>query len=200
MRGILYPKNYFSFGPDEAFEAEYELAVQAGIPVAFYGQESLNFDEFVKLYLLDTEVESYIYRGWMLSEEEYTKLERSFEKRNSSLTVPTSEYLKSHSFDKWYPHFKNFTFPSVIIQDPTNEAELDHAAIFLGEGGYFVKDFIKSSPNEIASYAKDSSTLQETVQNFIDEKGTALEGDVVVRKFVELDKNVAEMRTWWGLE
>ena len=198
MRGIIYPKNYFSSSlPDEVFEAEYEVVKSLGIPVAFYDQESLNFDNKVKIFNLDKEVDSYIYRGWMLAENEYKKIENSLESRGTLLSITTEEYLKSHSFENWYYAFEDFTFPSVIINDPTNKAEIEHAISALSSEKFFVKDFVKSIADPDASIANTPDDLHITIKNYLRERESYLMGKIVVREFIELNQNIAEIRTWW---
>lgn len=195
MHGILFPKNYFnSTSPDEAFLQEFEIVKELEIPYAFYDQESLTFDSTVRLHKIDTTVTSYIYRGWMLNEAEYRKLEASVEKAGSVLAVPTEEYLRTHSFDGWYPLFKNYTFPSVILEDPSDEAEVEHAIHYLNSDLFYVKDFVKSDRDFSGPFTADE--LYKAVNAFKDDRDSLLQGKVVVREYKPLDGDTAEIRVW----
>ncbi len=195
MHGILFPKNYFNAtSPDEAFLQEFEIVKELEIPYAFYDQESLTFDSTVKLHKIDTTVTSYIYRGWMLNETEYRKLETSVEKAGSVLAVPTEEYLRTHSFDGWYPFVEDYTFPSVILEDPSDEAEVEHAIQHLGSELFYVKDFVKSDRDFSGPFTADE--LYKAVNAFKDDRDSPLQGRVVVREYKSLDSDTAEIRVW----
>lgn len=196
MHGILYPKNYFNTSTsNEALLQEFDFVKGLGIPYAFYDQESLTFDPNVKLYNIDPTVTSYIYRGWMLSEKEYKKLEQSVQRKGTTLAVPVSEYLKTHSFDGWYPLFKEYTFTSVILEDPTDEAEVEHAIQTIGGNSFYVKDFIKSDRDYSGPFTADA--LYKAVNAFVNDRDSELQGKVVVRKYEPLDSNTAELRLWY---
>jgi ATP-grasp domain, R2K clade family 3 len=73
-----------------------------------------------------------LYRGWMLSEAEYTALAQ-----RASLQVPLADYVASHQATGWYEVIQNFTFPS--------QFRPAHAAPSFSAGQrYFVKGLVKS--------------------------------------------------------
>lgn len=192
--GIIYPRSYFSsMSPDEMFEEEFKVVQSLGIPIAFYDQESLSFDEFVKLSHISPEV-SYIYRGWMLSEDEYGKLERSVERKGAFLAITVEEYLRSHWLVNWFDVFKPLTFNTVELQDPSDRAEIEHAIQLLGCDKFFVKDYVKSGSGSVA---ESPDRLFSVIENFIHEKEDSLAGRILVREFKELKSDVAELRSWW---
>lgn len=197
--GLLFPKGYFGEPVDEAFAEEKQIAESLGIPVAFYDQESLGFADTVKIIIppFQDTVDSYVYRGWMLTPSEYSVLANSLQKKEKFFVFSEQDYLKSHWFENWYPDFAELTFKSVIVEDATDEAAIVHAARILDVPNFFVKDYVKSGLFEGVQKLEGVDSLITGVRYFVEERGSALAGNLVIREFAELDDTVAELRTWW---
>ncbi len=207
--GFLFPNNFLSpKAVDEAFEWEYRIAKSNNFPVFLYNQEGLS-DEDTKLITVQIpdDVDELVMRSWMLTENEYQRIEDALEAQGKVLRTTTGSYLSAHQFPSWYGHVKDVTFPSVII--PINEltdASITHAIEELGDEGhnqnekYFVKDYVKSRKGDFdASIAENNEDLYEVVHNFVQrqEDDGSLSGGVIIRKFIELDKNIGEQRLWF---
>ncbi|WP_426489804.1 ATP-grasp domain-containing protein [Hymenobacter sp. 102] len=88
------------------------------------------------MWLTAATAEPAIYRGWMLSAEEYELLATRI-----ALRVSTVSYLASHQASGWYDIIQPFTFPSIFGTVAT-------VPDFSAGQRYFVKGLVKSFGND----------------------------------------------------
>lgn len=82
-----------------------------------------------------------VYRGWMVTIEEYRRFEDAVQSMGARLLTNTLAYALTHHLPNWYPALTEFTAETVVITDPADLVPTMHR---LGWGGYFLKDFVKS--------------------------------------------------------
>ena len=92
------------------FETESIEFRQADYSIAYFDQNS--FDTF--FIEKDT---IYIYRGWMITEKDYSKLYNKVKDKGGVLFHSPNEYIHSTSLSFWYPYFKTVTFQTRMLSD-----------------------------------------------------------------------------------
>jgi hypothetical protein len=174
MLGFLFPSDFMNNKkPDEFYEEEYKLFKDAGYPVYLVNTDDLDGS---KVYptLGDHEL---IYRGWMLSEEQYTKM---YKKLHQQLLVNPENYLKSHHLPGWYESIKKFTIESVI----TTEEDAVKTFKSLGWEQAFMKDYVKSLKTGKGSIVDSPEDVERALEDIRKFKGFVEKG-VVFRKVKE---------------
>lgn len=196
MTAFIYPEDYFTPGaPDEEFAQEYKVARELGFEVAFYNQETLIPKNILPEF-------NYIYRGWMLSPDEYKKLNNYIQNRFAIMLVSVSDYTCTHFYSDAFKRLNSLMpYTTHYLSDTPVEAIVEAVR---ADGGYtsgvfFVKDSVKSVKGKPeVTIAKNINMLGETLNNFINEQGSFLSDEILVKDFVELDKTVPEMRLWFS--
>jgi len=72
-----------------------------------------------------------LYRGWMLTGEEYEALDEALGERGHALMTTPAEYAAAHYLPNWYPRLKGYTARSVWTEG-TDPSEAWEAAQELG--------------------------------------------------------------------
>lgn len=172
---VIYPSDYFNKKEvDESFKEESECFKNNGFFVTTVDSKNI-------------EPGDYIYRGWMLNEDEYLDLEKILEKNNSKLITNRSDYLKAHYLKNWYYELKDFT-PKTIFCNINN---LEDTLNKLNWNQYFVKDYIKSLTTSRGSIAKNKEEVIELINEIKKNKG--ITGGICLRE-VESFNNETELR------
>lgn len=177
MVGFVFPSDFMNTKkPDEFYESEYRSFKEAGYPVYL-----VNIDDFDGSKLFPTlGDDQLIYRGWMMDEEKYEKLNQ---KVNGQLLVNTSDYLKSHHLPGWYEAIKEFSIDSVI----TTEDKAADAFKSLGWDKAFIKDYVKSLKTGKGSIVDSAEDVERALEDILKFKGFVEKG-IVFRKVVELEQ------------
>lgn len=196
MTAFIYPEDYFTPGtPDEEFAQEYNIARELGFEVAFYNQETLIPKNILPEF-------NYIYRGWMLSPDEYRKLNNYIQNRFAIMLVSPSDYTSTHFYSDAFNRLNSLMpYTTHYLSDTPVEAIVE--AVRTDEnyssGMFFVKDSVKSvKGNPQVTIAENINLLGTTLNNFINEQGSFLSDEILVKDFIELDKTVPEMRLWFS--
>jgi ATP-grasp domain, R2K clade family 3 len=197
MAQFLFPSSMLNPRTvDEHFESQAD-AVDVYALVDMDALMSQNGD--VAFRRLQNITEPIVYRGWMLSENEYGALEFALGQRGITLVTQTADYLKAHHLPGWIKTFEDLSPRSVIIPcgDEKNASHVVRSSSLADSGSYIVKDFVKSLKHdwETACFSPNIDTLDDIVSNFLDQRGEALAGNVIVREFE--DFTGPESRVWW---
>ena len=195
---ILYPADIFSPNSvDEAFAAEASVARENGL------YPSLLIDDLGehRLKNLPEDGSSVLYRGWMLTATHYRAISNKLAARGITFVTSPEQYEAAHHLPGWVDIFKGLTPKSAVLSVDADGATVLAAASTLGSSAFIVKDYVKSRKHdwETACYAPTLDALPSVVAEFVrlqEEDGT-LEGGIVIREFVELDKTAPEIRMWW---
>ena len=172
---IMYPSNYTYRGPlsvDEYFGDEYELVGDDAILLANrYG------------IVGDVTGHDCLYRGWMLTQEEYAKLEESVTEAGGHMLVSTDEYKSNHWISGWINEIAYLT-PETVLTTRENAAEVFYS---LGWDWAFVKDYVKSNTGRKGSIAWNVEHVEEILAEIELFRGQ-IEGGVALRKVEQFDK------------
>ena len=132
-----------------------------------------------------------IYRGWMLTPAQYTKLHTALARRGTVLINSPEQYRHAHYLPESYPVIAGHTPRSVwlsVREAPDFDAVADLLAPF-GDAPVIVKDYVKSRKHEWdeACYipsASDSGTVERIVRRFLELQGNDLNKGLVFREHV----------------
>jgi hypothetical protein len=176
MTAFIYPSETFNIkNVDEHFKEEYNLFKEKGFNVCLV---DLDDEQISGNFNVD---ESFIYRGWMLSEREYDLLEKLMANRNASLLTNKESYYESHYLKNQYSdHNKEgISKYSPETHFCTKEDAFDVASK-LGWKSFFIKDYVKSLTTERGSIAK-LNEVNEVIDQIEYYRGS-IEGGISIRK------------------
>ena len=205
MTLFIYPQDMFDrLAVDEAFAKE-------ALRVLMSGEHSVTLFDSLALSegasrLLFKSVSAHagerdaVYRGWMLTVDEYKLLESVLLEYDITLKTSAEQYEKAHHLPGWYGIFEPLT-PKTYLWNPFGEQPLDEFLAKLPEQAYVVKDYVKSRKHEwdTACFAPSVEALPSVVTEFVrlqTEDGSFV-GEVVVREFERFNKAAGEARVWW---
>lgn len=182
-----------SWTVDSHFEQEYTHAARL-TSVALL--DSYSFGDRVRLQIPEGFSSPVVYRGWMLSTDEYRELYAAIEARGCTMLTDPESYIQAHSMDGWIDRFRVLTPPTRVLPATVSEDELLKAASSLhSEDGFFLKGTVKSEPG--FSRAQTAEELPGLLERFRDFSAIEDSGKIALRSFIPLNGTVAELRTWW---
>jgi len=176
---IIYPSIFNQVDP--SFKKEMIFAQSKGFLIAFLSEEESKLSKIKYL----PHNPSVIYRGWMLSEDEYWALSLQVEAQGSHLVNGLNQYMFSHHIPNWYKVLKDFTIETKQFEDKTGAMALFETDKTFTENGVFLKDFVKSLKTSRGSVAQSAEEVSEIVDEMIRVRGS-LEGGLIVRKHVKI--------------
>lgn len=151
---IIYPADYFKPKEvDEMFQLEANAFKDAGANVFVTGQPVTSGD--------------YIYRGWMLMDNEYDDLVNQLAQQGAKLLTSKEQYFAAHHLPNWYNALKDIT-PETIVTDVGNLQESLEKSNWTE---FFVKDYVKSLTTKRGSIASSADELKEVVDDLQRKKG-----------------------------
>lgn len=174
--------------PDDAYQVEYDAA-----------------KEFTTVHLLDTDRlgtfnlppgnATLIYHGWMMTPHQYEVFnERCQSFGYDPITTP-EQYVACHHFNEWYHALEGFTPKSTIVLIDSIRSMTLSVMKFMKENdcAVIIKDYVKSIKHywhEACFIPRDADAVHvaKVISTFMQMKNEAgdLQGNLVVRKFVEL--------------
>jgi hypothetical protein len=126
-----------------------------------------------------------IYRGWMLSPDEYELLIRAIENTGSCAFTSKIEYLATHYLPNWYSLISDLT-PETKFYSVDDDLETQLTS--LGWKRFFIKDYVKSLKTSIGSVINKPSEIKLLIAEMKKFRG-AIEGGICVRKVEEFIDN-----------
>lgn len=175
---ILYPFNPLNVSEaDEPYQEEFALLKRKGINCSLFDYDALAFDEFKPRPGLQND-EVVLYRGWMLTPENYRKLTRFITAKGASVLTSPKSYVLCHHLPNWYESCREFTALSRFFADDEHLIENVKA---LNWNRFFVKDFVKSNSTERGSIASTHDEVKEIVEQIRTFRGD-IEGGVAIRQ------------------
>ena len=200
---ILFPADSLRRSEVETdYQTEWQAAQNAGFQTAIFDFDALTCGEGARqiLRFLPREIEksSAILRSWMLSVENYARLETMLRERNFSPLTSAENYELAHHFPNFYPLLEGFTPRSQRVPREKFEGENDfdfapiRAALdSFGDAPLVVKDWVKSQKHRwheacFIPRAGDFASAEKVVRRFLELQGEFLTGGVVLREFVNL--------------
>lgn len=179
---FLYPCDPFNKKkPDEAYEEDFLAAKAAGFSCSLYSAEDFEQGEF-RPNPSFSEGDEIIYRGWMLTPDNYQKLQNAIEAKGARALTTSAQYQHCHYLPEWYSLCEDFTPKTVFL---SKDADFSSSLLTLGWSAYFVKDYVKSLTTSRGSIAKNVAEVFEIVA-LIEKFRGQIEGGVCVREYENL--------------
>lgn len=170
--GFIYPCDPFdSKKVEETFEDEFK-EVSSRFPTFLINVDDLeNKKQFKPIKESDL---SFIYRGWMLTPENYEKLEDNC---NYCLVTTKENYLKAHHLPLWYNELSDLTPTSIVTT-------VEDAAKTFEDTGWdkaFIKDYVKSLKTGKGSIVDSREDIERALKDMVHYRGF-IEGGIVLRE------------------
>lgn len=173
---------------EDRMELEAEAAEELGIAYHSIVLEDVVDGELERaLEWLPRRGRRLLYRGWMLTEDEYTALHEALLDRGHTLVVAPDEYAAAHYLPNYHPELEALAVPARWTFG-TDLDEAWEAARALGEGPWILKDHVKSVKERWESCCfvpRGASREQfiEVCENLIEARGERFERGLVVRPY-----------------
>jgi hypothetical protein len=132
----------------------------------------------------------WLYRGWMLTEEEYTSLHEAVADRGEELVVDPESFAEATYAPSYLPLLGDHTPPARWTEGESIE-EAWEVAQELGAPPWVVKDHVKSAKEEWhrACFVPEGATYEDfaaVCERLRELRGDRFERGFVVKKYVEL--------------
>lgn len=196
MRILFCNDDFDNRSVDQLYVKEHQAALVSGLSVGLIDFNAIRRreeDDAFRRLVTSPHVERAIYRGWMLTPDEYEFLYSSLRRRNIILATTPEQYLHCHWFPNSYPTISVVTPRTVWVPTPEcfDMATIKTAIRQFGGAPLIVKDYVKSRKHEWkeACFIPDSSdeaSVARVVKRFLELQDDDLQGGLVVREFVEL--------------
>ena len=119
-----------------------------------------------------------IYRGWMMTIDEYSNLYSALINQNVVLITNPEQYKRCHYISGWYDSIKQMTANTVLFD---NRSALNPNSIPKW-GRYFVKDYVKSLTTKRGSIANSYEEILEILA-LIEKYRGFIEGGICIREY-----------------
>src|SRR5258708_30686780 len=198
MRFIFCADPFSINRPDSMYEEE--VSAVKGLNLEY---SCISFEDLVEQHDVaravrkvepSVEIETGIYRGWMLKPEAYTRLYEALVERNIFLINTPSAYKHCHHLPESYAVIECSTPQSVWIKAGADVSMDEIMGILqpFGSKPIIVKDFVKSRKHEwteacFIPSAADRQTVERVVKRFLVLQGEDLNEGLVFREFVEFE-------------
>jgi hypothetical protein len=183
---------------DEEFEDQFASAKENGFEIALVNYEDLTSSDrtsfATKRIRHNDKLVNIIYRGWMLTPEQYSFLYNDLLSKNFKLINTVKEYQNCHYLPDSLKFIAKRT-PKTIFEKFDNSNSINNLILkskVFGQKSVIIKDYVKSEKHnwETACFVEDVSNidkLKQSVNNLIELRGKYLNEGIVVREFVELN-------------
>jgi hypothetical protein len=175
---LLYPSNPLRVRqPDDGYAAEVEAVSVAGFELSLFSFESFQAGEFRAIPPLPPSAQI-LYRGWMLSTQEYASLVNSIQGAGAAPSIDLNAYTASHHLPNWYSKISDLTPETRIFPA---DADLQAELRALGWPEFFIKDYVKSLKTATGSRISKPEQVNDLIANMRQFRGT-IEGGFCVRR------------------
>ena len=132
----------------------------------------------------------WLYRGWMLSQEEYTGLYDAFSERDEELVVDPESYALTSYAPEYLPLLGERT-PAARWTEGENIFEAWELAQELGPPPWIVKDHVKSAKERwhracFVPAGADFEDFHAVCEALLEYRGDRFEGGFVIKQYAEL--------------
>jgi hypothetical protein len=183
--------------PDDVYAAEAEAAGRLGIPWTLIDHDALvrgDVDRAVRRTIPQSPPGTGVYRGWMMTAEQYGQFYQALEARGIRLLNDPDAYRHCHHLPESYHVIEGDT-PRSVWLPCTGEIDIDSLMAVLrpfGDAALVVKDYVKSQKHAWAEAcfvpsASDRGAVERVTRRFVELQGPDLAGGLVFREFVEFE-------------
>ena len=182
---------------DAAYQDEHEAALGAGADISLVNFEALAYENdpagaVARVPAADAPTLG-VYRGWMLTVEQYRQLFGVLQERGIVLINTLEQYAHCHWLPLCYAGIAAHT-PKTVWTTVADFATENLAALLepFGDGPIIVKDYVKSRKHEwteacFIPSAADTGAAARVAGTFLRRQGGDLAGGLVFRGFAEFE-------------
>lgn len=185
---------------DPAYEAELNAAKAADVPCAILSFETLLANPERAVQRIATEETLAVYRGWMLTAEQYTAFDEALTARGVRLINVAAAYKHTHHLPESYGLIAEHTAKTIWLSAETPIDKIMERLRVFGNAPLIVKDYVKSQKYYwkeacyIAS-AADAEAVARVVERFLELQGNELAGGLVFREFMPFEPIATHTKT-----
>ena len=178
---FVFPADPLEPGVDAAFTEQAAELIAAGFPVwTFRDGKILTKGQ-------SAQEQTVIYRGWMLSAEEYRTFLAAVEKIGATALTGLDEYLLCHHIPNWYPLLKDFTAQTAFFGFDIDLNKQLFRLKEAGWSGFLIKDWVKSlkgigNITSLISNPDEGNAILEQMKKF------GLTGGLSVRRYEDYER------------
>lgn len=167
---IIYPQDYFNpVQPDELFLDEAaQFKIKGGTVAVYNGRE-------IK------QKGCYLYRGWMMSVDEYKIFEDFMHQQGCTLITSSNQYRNAHHMPQWLEMVSDITPRTLVCSLDSLDETLSKAPF----ERFFVKDYVKSLTTTRGSIAENLLEVKEIVSSLASKR--SIEGGICLREVMNFD-------------
>ena len=175
--GFIFPSDYFkSKQVDSDYLEQFECLQNRGFETLVISLEALNSGTS-KIFPAPS-YSKLVYRGWMLTPENYLRLADAVSSAGADLWISVDEYLSNHYLPNWYPLISDLT-PKTHFY--AVDDDLESGLIKLGWSRFFIKDYVKSLKTSTGSIIDRPAEVKNVLAEMSKFRGT-IEGGICVRQ------------------
>lgn len=188
---ILFPADYYNIKQvDSEYSAEYEAVCQIpDFKTILYNHDGFTSGEPLKIYPKDYYNGDCIYRGWMLTPDQYKILYGYLYQKDILLINVLHHYKACHLFPNIYESIKHYT-PKILHYPKGTQIDWDSVNRIFKR--FMVKDYVKSvKETNFPVYFEtpvDPGEMTERITEFIELRGSLFTGGIVLKEYVDLKK------------
>jgi hypothetical protein len=191
---FLFPSDYFNTKKvDEAFLEQVSCLRSVGFETSTISLDALASGTS-KISPLPDSGEKLIYRGWMITPDDYLQLANAVNNAGADFLISYDEYLATHYLPNWYPLIRDLTPETRFFS--IND-DLENALNGLGWNRFFIKDYVKSLKTSVGAMIDNPSAIETVVAEMQKFRGS-IEGGFCVRQvedfIVETEKRYFVVR------
>nr|WP_242027023.1 ATP-grasp domain-containing protein [Leptolyngbya sp. FACHB-17] len=174
----MLPSDYFNTKKvDETFLDQVACLRSVGFETSAISLDALASGTS-KVSPLPGSEEKLIYRGWMITPDDYLRLTNAVKNAGADVLISHAEYLATHYLPNWYPLIRDLTPETRFFS--IND-DLESALTGLGWDNFFIKDYVKSLKTSIGSIINEPSAIRTVVAEMQKFRGS-IEGGLCVRQ------------------
>ncbi|WP_088288571.1 ATP-grasp domain-containing protein [Kineosporia sp. A_224] len=185
--------------PDPHFADEAAAARELGVTLALLDHDALVGGRASEATSRVPESDDVVYRGWMVSAEQYADMEQALATRGARLRSTSQQFRTAHELPGWYGALEAHT-PQAVWSSGSSTDAIEDLCAELAPAGAVLRDYVKSMKHywDEACYIPDVSdldTARRIAERFIELRDDSFTGGLVLRRFEHFEG--AELRTWW---
>ena len=190
---LLFPQNPMMRKlPEPMFEPEFDAAKALGFRCLLFDEDAVSRGETDRAVsrLPPGAAGEILYRGWILTEESYRRLERGLSARGYALVSSAAQYAEVTYFPNYYPKIRDFSPGAEWTETPDAFLAWTRSRK-LGDGPFVIKDHVKSAKHlwhDACFVPKGAGRehFEQVAETLRREQGDAFFRGFVVKQYVPL--------------
>jgi hypothetical protein len=190
---VLFPQNPMMRKlPEPIFGPEFEAALRLGFRCLLFDDDALSRgeDDAAFARLPPGDGGALLYRGWILTEEVYSRFHAGLRARGYSPVSSPTEYAEVTYFPNYYPRIREISPPAVWTDTPDPYAAWTKART-LGDVPFVLKDHVKSAKHRwhdacFVPKGAGREAFERVAENLKAEQGKSFFRGFVVKQYVPL--------------